>query len=51
MDEQIASYIKAHFTLGVGQKNLGANFEHFWVANWPQVTRTVNATTLTSGYY
>jgi len=45
MDEQIASYIKAHFTLGVSQKNLGANFEHFWVANWPQVTRTINATT------
>ncbi len=21
-----------------GPKKLGANFEHFWVANWPQVT-------------
>jgi hypothetical protein len=30
---------QARFTLGVrAQKNFGANFEHFWVANWPQVT-------------
>jgi hypothetical protein len=29
---------------------LGANFEHFWVANWTQVTNK-NARTLTPGYY
>ncbi len=29
---------KAHITLGVRAKKLGANFEHFWVANWSQVT-------------
>jgi len=29
---------EARFTLGVRAKKLGANFEHFWVANWPQVT-------------
>ncbi len=26
------------YTRSKGQKKLGANFEHFWVANWPQVT-------------
>ncbi len=29
----------AHFTLGVrAKKKLGANFEHFWLVVWPQVT-------------
>ncbi len=29
---------KARFTQGVRAKKLGANFEHLWVANWPQFT-------------
>jgi hypothetical protein len=26
------------YTRSQGQKRLGANFEHFWVAKWPQVS-------------
>jgi acyl carrier protein phosphodiesterase len=42
----------------VRAKNLGANFEHFWVANWPQftnkcenidITILLNAGTLAQG--
>jgi hypothetical protein len=28
---------KAHFTLGVRAKKLGANFKHSWIVVWPQV--------------
>jgi hypothetical protein len=28
----------ACFTLGVRAEKLGANFEHFWLVVWPQVT-------------
>jgi hypothetical protein len=27
------------YTRSQAPKKLGANFEHFWVANWPQVSQ------------
>ncbi len=39
VSQLIKAHIKAHFTLGIGaKKKLGANFEHFGLVVWPQVT-------------